>query len=380
MTEPVIPGAGRSLRIGVGAAVTGLFVRAALLVMVFGIFRHSWPEYLRTSDGGSFVSLSRVLAGLDRVEHLTLYDTRVFPGWPLLAAPFLAVGLPEQSVLVLALICAALAPWLYLTLTGDTAGTWLLAVFPPAWLLATIHPISEAIYCCLIVAGCLAVQRRHWFLAGLAAGGAVLVRPFGLAWVVAFAVPLFFPRREKKPIAAYVLGGALMAALLAALNLGLYGDLLHQLRVYARPLSELNLHTAPDGSAESPAGHWGWPFVNLIGTPFHYHVPVWKMVYIYGLAAFGFVLAAQAGRRLCRQPALPDWEKAALVGFLGNTLMICCTGPYWGFHSFDRYFIWGLPGALVAARPWWQHCRPLPWALATVSVGVTFLTVWMRFR
>ena len=146
MTEPVIPGAGRSLRIGVGAAVTGLFVRAALLVMVFGIFRHSWPEYLRTSDGGSFVSLSRVLAGLDRVEHLTLYDTRVFPGWPLLAAPFLAVGLPEQSVLVLALICAALAPWLYLTLTGDTAGTWLLAVFPPAWLLATrnrdLHLIS----------------------------------------------------------------------------------------------------------------------------------------------------------------------------------------------------------------------------------------------
>lgn len=347
--------------------------------MVFGFLGRSWSEYLTTSDAGSFIPVARALARLEPADHLKFYDTRVFPGWPLLIAPLLGAGLPEPSVLMLVLLCAAFAPWLYLRLTGDPTGAWLLAVFPPAWLLATIHPISEGAYIVLIIAGCLAVRDHRWFLAGIAAGSLVLFRPFGLTWVLAFALPLSATPRTGRSAAAYVLGGALMAAVLAGTNLMLYGDLLHQFRVYARPLSELNLPESLS-RGESPAGHWGWPFVNLVSTPFRYHVPLWKVAYIYTIAVASLALAGLAGRQLYRRQNLSDWERAALAGFLGNTLLSFCTGPYWGFYSFDRYFVWSLPGALIAARPWWQLWPTLPWILGSGSLAVTVFGVWLRFR
>jgi|GEM_PF-5792067 len=216
---------------GLQAGALALLVRGALLIAIFCIWGRSWYDYLSSSDAGSFLPVARVIAGLEHADQLKLYDTRVFLGWPLIIAPFLALGLPQQSALVLVLLGAALAPWLYARLTNDFTSAWLLAVFPPAWLLATIHPISEAVYLVLIVAGCLAVQRHRWFLTGLAAGSLVLVRPFGIAWVIAFALPLLRTQKSRSNAAAYIFGGLLMAAVLVWANLSLYHDLLHQFYV-----------------------------------------------------------------------------------------------------------------------------------------------------
>ncbi len=362
-----------------GSILFGFWFRAILLVGIFVFLRVSWSEYLTTSDASSFLPVAHTIAGTPSPGGpATLYDTRVFPGWPLMLAPALWLGLPEQTALALSLGCTALASWLYHRLTRDLVGTWLLAVFPPAWVLATVHPISEGAYFCLAVAGCLAVRARAWFWVGLAGGCLVFLRPFGLAWVLAYAIALHGESKSTRSIASFLLGGALMAVTLIATNLTLYGDVLHQIRVYARPLSELNVQVAPTNGGEA-SGHWGWPFFHLLVTPFRYAVPVRKLIYVWATVAGFGVVAGAAIRQLSHETELPAWRRAVLLGFVLNCVFSFCTGPYWAFHSIDRYFVWGLPGALVAAQPFWQKWPRLPWALAAVSAGLSVCSLWNRF-
>jgi hypothetical protein len=142
-----------------------------------------------------------------------------------------------------------------------------------------------------------------------------------------------------------------------AVSWKIYGDPFQQLHVYGRPLAELNIPSGLAAELHNPSGHWGWPFEHLIMTPWRTRVPAWKIAYVYAHVPVVLILLWKAFLFLRTQPAAEGWRVALVLGFVANSALIVCTGPYWGFESFDRYFVWGLPGALYLSRQWLSQPR-----------------------
>jgi hypothetical protein len=145
----------------------------------------------------------------------------------------------------------------------------------------------------------------------------------------------------------------------------MYGDPLHQLHAY-EALPNVGEAAGALAARGYSSGHWGWPFLHLVATPTWVEVPAWKVAFIAGHVAA--VLAA------CSIGVM-GWGRSALsdvmtVWAVGNTVLIVSAGPYWGFHSFDRYAVWALPAygyLLTSALP---RSRPVWAALGAASVGI----------
>jgi hypothetical protein len=356
-----------------GAAVA---LRSALLAMVFAVRGDDWSHYLSNCDGPSFLAVARVIYGLAPRSALKLYDSRVFPGWPLAFGWMSRFGIPDQCVLVLAVALAALVPVLFYRLTRDRTLSWYLVYFPPAWLVASAYPISEAAYLAAILAGLLALKANRPALAGAVGGLLVVLRAFGIAWFGGIFLGLIAgTRRIGWAAIACALAAAVPMAGLLFLNWRLYGDVLYQLHVYGRPLVELNIPSDLAASLHNPSGHWGPPFRHLLLTPWLVHVPLWKTLYIYAHVPVVLFLAWRGCAYLLRGARGEAWETALVAGFLMNTALIVCAGPYWGFESFDRYFIWGIPGALWLARPWLGGSPRWHWILFPVSMAMALCSM-----
>ncbi len=352
-------------------ALAALLLRLLPVAALFAFTPVTWERYLSSSDAGSFIPVAKVLCGLEPLSSVKLFDTRVFPGWPLLFGPALLVGLPDATALALSLLCTAAAPVLVRRLTGETRLAWLFVFFPPAWLLCGFHPISEPAYLVGILAGLLALRGGRPALAGLLAGLLFVIRPFGVAWAAAggLALLLAAPRDYRAPL-RFAVAAAMPVLGLLALNARVFGDPLHQLHVYSLPLAQLNLDPAVAARLGPATGHWDLPFRHVLLTPWLVRVPLWKVAYIYAHLAALLVLVVLAVRSL-RGPAAA-WERTLVFGFLFNGALIVCTGPYWGFHSFDRYFVWGLPGALWLARDW------IPGPRGLLALGAACLALAVR--
>ncbi|MDD2765422.1 MAG: hypothetical protein PHE83_15780 [Opitutaceae bacterium] len=344
---------------------TPLMIRGIVLGFLFGALGLGWQEYLGLSDGGSFLTLARTMLNRSSLVPLTFYDTRVFPFWPLGEALVLTTGLPEPAVLGLTVLLSGLVVWLFHRLTGSLPFALLLAVFPPAWVLASVHPVSEALYLALGLAAAWALRLNRFCVAGLCMGAMISTRPFGIAWA-AMAVVLGANesrlRRSWRQVALTISGIFVGLSPLILINLHFYGDVWHQVRVYAAPLNALNVHGAVSQTLGPAQGHWGPPFWYVLATPWIVPVPFWKVAYIYAhvVALLLLIPVALSGMRE-EFNGRRDLARILLFGaFVLNGILIVCGGPYWGFHSFDRYFLWGLPGALLSAERI-LHGRLLPW-------------------
>ncbi len=341
-------------------ALAALLVRAVPVALLFALTPTTWDRYLSSSDAGSFLPVAKVVFGLEPLSSVKLFDTRVFPGWPLLFGPVLLAGLPDWFALVCSLGCSAAVPVLFRRLTGNQSLAWLLVVFPPAWLLAGFHPISEPAYLLGIIGAALALRGGHVVTAGLVSGMLLVIRPFGIAWIAAGGLALLLSSpRDPRALVRFSAAALVPALGLLLLNARIFGDPLHQVHVYGLPLEQLNLDPAVAARLGGASGHWDLPFKHVLLTPWRVPVPLWKVGYIYAHVTALLVLAALAVQSLRR----PDdtWGRALTFGFLLNAVLIVCTGPYWGFHSFDRYFVWGLPGAVWLAR---RHAPGPRWVLA----------------
>lgn len=360
--------------LGSGARMfsAALALRAFLLASLFLFKRESWPLFLSNSDAGSFIAVAKVIFGISPVGSLTTYDTRVFPGWPLAFGWALKLGLPDPTVLVISCSLAALVPALFLRLTGDRTLSWYLVYFPPAWLVASTHPISEPAYLVVVLLGLVAVKQSRHGLSGALGGCLVLLRAFGAAWAAAFFVSQFSKnRRSNSPVAAFVFAAAVPVVGLFLLNWVVYGNPVQQVHTYGRPLVALNIPPAIAVDLNNPSGHWGWPFEHLLLTPWRTHVPLWKTAYIYAHVPVLLLLVWNAVASLRSKVPVEAWKTALVLGFLYNSALIVCTGPYWGFESFDRYFVWGLPGALWLSRRWLSAQSRWHWILFPVSVALS---------
>jgi hypothetical protein len=370
-SEGAVEASGTQFRTEVKMAASAVALRAAFLAIIFWLKKDTWGHFLSNSDAGSFLSVAKVLYAINPVSSLSLYDTRVFPGWPLIFGWVLKLGAPDQAMVVVAGLLAALVPVLFYRLTGERNLAWYLVYFPPAWLVASTHPVSEAAYLAVILSGLLAVKFGRPVVAGALGGACVVLRAFGVAWLGGFVLgQLWRDRRIDRRAILSAVSAAIPIIGLFAISWWVYGDPLQQLHVYGQPLANLNI--PPDLAAElhNPSGHWGWPFEHLLLTPWRTRVPIWKIAYIYAHLPVVLVLVWKAFDFLREKTSSPAWEISLVLGFLANTALILCTGPYWGFESFDRYFVWGLPGALWLARPWLAHAR-WHWVLFPLSIAVS---------
>jgi hypothetical protein len=358
---------GTELRM-MGAAVA---LRSAFLTVIFWLRNESWLHFLSNSDAGSFLSVAKVIFGISPASSLSLYDRRVFPGWPLIFGWVLKLGAPDQAMVVVAVCLAAFVPVLFYRLTGERTLAWYLVYFPPAWLVASTHPVSEAAYLAAILCGLLALKHGRPALAAALGGGCIVLRAFGIAWLAGLLLGRQrLDSRTNRNLVLSLFAAVLPVLGLLAINVWLYGSPLEQLHVYGQPLSQLNIPPELAAQLHNPSGHWGWPFEHLLLTPWHTHVPLWKIAYIYAHLPVLLLLMWRAAAFLGKKSGSEAWQIAVVFGFLANSALILCTGPYWGFESFDRYFVWGLPGALWLARPWLGQPR-WHWLLFPLSIAVS---------
>ena len=359
---------------GVALAMRAVAVAAA--VWIGGV---SLDAYTDKGDGESYKRYALAIVGHSGGE-MTTYDTRVFPGYPLLFAPLTLVGLPAGAAGLLVTIGAATAiPPLAATAFQDRRVGWACAMLIPHWPINSSLAMSEAPCVALCLGGVL-LSRRRPILSGLVFGVAGLVRPMAafavagvLLWEARAAIsPLAArPRRalERKPAPdAPAKGGrlttqrllALAITPLAVIALGLlgvwlaFGDPLHGVRVYAN----------------DPGAYRGdlfdWPFGSIFSTLATGEVGVgraiWTLAHVaLALVACGFVAVSAFRNRVATIAA--GW-------LVGNTLFVLTIGSDWGFFHFPRFLLPALPPLMFALRRWLPDDRRVWIGLAILMTPV----------
>ena len=347
-------------------------LHVVILIWVSSLKGMTWEHYLSLGDGGAYRAVAMVLNGTLRPTDLSLYASRVFLGWPALIAVANHL-IPEPfAIMGLTVLVAAIVPVLFFELTRSMTMAWTILFLPPAWLLATLHPIAEPVYLASGVGALLALKHQRWFLAGLLAGYMTTVKPYGIFLVAGCVLGAAFEGRNlsAKRAARLAVGVAILGLGYLAVNVVLYKDPLYQLHVYSSPLSKLNLSADAASKLNDPSGHWGVPFRALIETPRHFPVPLWKLTYIYGHVLLLGLFVLVGVRGYLKGIRAPE-TTAMAVWLVLNSAAIVCAGPYWGFYSFDRYFVWALPAALALNQHWLEKRPWLLYSLAPLSIAAT---------
>ena len=320
-----------------------LAFRLALLAVALGWSRQPLDTFLVRSDAPSYVALARVLLGEGRPE--TVWHERVYWGWPLAFAP-LGRALPLVGACVAAgVLWASLVPPLFYALTRHFRLAALLTVFPPTWLMHSCMGMSEAVYLAALLLGAWAMLSGRTALSGGAVALAVLVRPTAV-FVAAGLALVLVRRRRWGALAGWSALCLIGPAATVALNVRYYGEWDRQARLHGAPINvppEALRALAPDGQTRT---YFCAPFEALVKTPLVLPTPKWKVAFVYAhvlAVLLATALAVWHARRSELDLVIGVWA-------LLNTCFIVSTGPYWGFHSFDRYCVWGLPAYLYAAR------------------------------
>lgn len=206
---------------------------------------------------------------------------------------------------------------------------------------------------------CLAWDRRH-FLAGLAAGGAVLFAYE--AAIVAVFVGAYLLLRGLRPVASFVLGGLPAAAALAVYDAIAFGSPFHLSYRY----------TADIYTKLQSQGFFGFTVPSLQdlravlvgGSGLHVGGGILVTSPVLVAAAIGVLLLRRAGAR-CEAVLCAATSVAFLVFDAGNF------NPYGGSSPGPRYLATALPFALVGLAPALRSLRRTTLALAFASVAVT---------
>ncbi|MEQ1885613.1 MAG: hypothetical protein ABL967_11170 [Bryobacteraceae bacterium] len=290
------------------------------------------------------------------------WDERVFPGWALLITPWNLVGSLDAGIIVMAALFGALVPFVVLRLTNDEGVAFASSVLPPVWIMQSSLGMSEPAYLFFVLAAILFAIRGNVTLGGILMGFAALIRPTALfPWLGVF-VYLLATSDNRRLIIKWVFWSGLVASLTLAINFALYGAPFRQLQQYAN-LPNISESAQVSGLSSGGYGHLGFPFKALVLTPFFLQVPLWKVFYIWGNAIF--VLWASVR-------AYTSWKSGGLstvfaIWAITNTAFIVSTGPYWGFHSFDRYALWAMPAYLYFFREFLPKQTSRWVAIATLS-------------
>lgn len=359
-------------------AALPILVRAALILVLLQSGA-TWRDIIERGDGAAFIRVA--LAIDDPVAALQLSlggDSRAFPLWPMVLYPPIKLGAPVFLVVGLSSALAAAACVVLFVITRNLPAALLLAVAPPPWVLATLSPMSEGLFILLGLLAAWRVQQQAYVSAGVFAGLMIVAKPYGIAWVLAgFLILLAAQGDRLGRLSSYCFGVLAGGAPLVIFNLIVYGDIFQQVRVYGGSLAAINVSPTDLQAIGDATGHWGWPLQHLILTPLRVSTPLWKILYVAAHVVAVLALLPLAVLRFWRTR-----DEVQVLNFLGlafaaNAALALCAGPYWGFHSFDRYVSWAAPGAitlLAAAMPN-RHWPKVAGFAGLVSLALTTYAV-----
>ena len=187
-----------------------------------------------------------------------------FPGYPLLikAATPLMLGNSLLAALVIANVCAVLFFWYLYRLVEMDFGAdiarravVLSAVFPSAFFLFMGY--TEAPLLAAMVASLFYARRGNWWLAGLLAGAAALIKQPGIFIIIPLACIYWQQYRPAKGI--WPLGGKLNWAWLLLAPLSAFAYSLYRYIYIAAPISD-----ASDMGGKQKLAIPGYPLVKAI--------------------------------------------------------------------------------------------------------------------
>jgi hypothetical protein len=338
--------------------------RAAILACVLLVWGASLAHWFLTSDAPSYVAVARSISTGTRVT--SAWDERVFPGWPL---TFVASGLVcpfEWGCLWVGVALACLLPWLVWRATDSWKLALLSAYFTPTWLLHSCNGMSEPALLVYVVGSLVLYRARRLVPASALIGLAMLTRPTALFAWAGMAYCLAAGKRWRQLIIYVTVSGAVAGTLLP-LNLWLYGDPFRQVRAYSNLPNISEEAKARLGAGQPAYGHLDLPFRSLVRATWLLRPPAWKVAYVWLHVAAALAACAVAA---WTRPAHDVGRVMACWAWL-NTAFIVCAGPYWGFHSFDRYWVWAMPAYfyfLQAVVPSRRAAHALLLVLATAAV------------
>ncbi len=315
-------------------------VLSRLLVSTITMVAYHIPlsRYSDKGDGESYKRYALVIRG--KPTTFTHYDTRVFPGYPLLIAAADCVGvLPEVSSLLITFLCAGVAAVAAAKLFEDMRIGWAMVFLIPHYVINSSLSMSEAPMLAFTLCGVLlAVRSDQDVLGGLLMGMAGLIRP-----VAAFAALgyLFYRWRRNESRSAVTF--ALMAGMVIVLGLlGLhlaFGDAMHGVRAYASEPGAYN------------GNIFTWPFGSLILTPLQHPEQRAKIPYI---AIHVLVTFLGCGLLWRRKDSSGGLSALAAVWLTANTAFVLCIGNKWGYQHFPRFMIPAQACLFLA----YQRCLP----------------------
>jgi hypothetical protein len=367
-------------RAGGFAGVTVAVVVAALL-RVAQLFLIAWlvPEKSNVAtrlllwDGGWFLNVAEegYPAGYTYDDDGVMVGNgfAFFPLFPFLVrlAALLGFPYPAASLLVAGLAGMAASLLIYLlgtALFSRRAGyLFLVLVCAQPMAVVLVMGYTEPLFLALATGTLLAAHQRSWWLAGLAAIGAALTRPVGMAVAFALVIAVLLAWREMSK------RDRVVASCLAAVSL------------VAGPL-----YLAWVGWR---VGEWdAWFKVQTAG---------WGSTFDFGSSVIDFAVDTLTGR-----PGLPDtvtlwllvgtivlawvaiadrtWVPLVVFGLVALLLVVGQAG-YW--HSKPRLLV---PVLLLAAAPVARHLAKVParlavpltgiWAAFGLWFGAYMITIW----
>lgn len=340
-----------------------------VLACCLGSGKASLQTWASRSDLMYSVAVTEHIVTGDRPENR--WAERLFPGWPILCIPAAISGYPLAGAVGLAAVFASAVPFLVLWLTRSLPIAYAAAVFPPVWILQSTMGMSEPAYLAFVVAAIAFAVSGRVSLAAVLMGLAALIRPTALFPWCAVLVHLLITSAGPRKVATWVLLSGFIAGAVIPLNVYLYDEPFRQLNQYLT-LPNLREDAQAAGLAVRGAGHFGWPFQALLETPLLVHVPTWKIGYVW----FHVVLVVVASTRVFWFKSLDAVSGIAAVWAVANSLFIVCAGPYWGFHSFDRYCLWAMPAYLVLIQKWLPSNRFVYMACAVFSTVAVICVKW----
>lgn len=262
--HPDLPGTASGRRSAAVILATGLF---GYLVSSLGTWlagrQHPWDfDYAwRRWDGAHYLTIAvrgYPKVAMPRHGPVPASNWAFFPGYPLAMRALHAVGVPwhaaawaiswSSGIAALFVVAALMRSWYEDKVAVRTAQA--LALFPGSAVF--VFAYAEALFVLLSALSLLAVTRRRWALAGLAACGAGLVRSQGAFLALVLAVVALVELRRHRDVKA------LLAPLLAPW--GLIAFQLYGWHVTGRP------------DAFYAAQHYGW------GQRTDFQSELWRML------------------------------------------------------------------------------------------------------
>lgn len=330
--------AGDVLAIGASASL----IHLAIFLTVISFFHISLETYSNKGDGASYKHMAAALLG--ERGAMDEYDTRVFPGYPMLIAiTHLITRLSfSASALAVAFIGAGAAAALSAVVFEDRRIGWAVGLaLPHAWINMSLA-MSEAPVLALMMLGLLLARRNQPAAGGIVFGLSILTRPVAAFALIGLLLEQFARGRLHRGLLT-----AICAVLVFVVGMfvvrPITGGMFHGVSVYVN----------------SPRAYGGqiftWPLHSIWWMTLHGHVGWWRWIYI-----VAHVAACIGGCIILSRRNSPT-DLLAFTWLALNTLFILCIGlgpGAWGFNHFPRFMIPALPALAYA----WRRFLPAsPW-------------------